>query len=88
MLNLNLETARFFKNEDGTYTVYQPIGKNSILKLPRVVVEIKAEALVDDSVGDFWQWIHTEKKPSKISGIFNRIKSCFRTWRKKNFENM
>ncbi|MBR4023513.1 MAG: hypothetical protein IKI94_13145 [Ruminococcus sp.] len=77
MLNLNLETAKFIKNADNTYTVYQPIGKDSVLKLPRVVIDIKAEALVDESVGDLWQVIEREK-PSKISKILNKIKACLR----------
>lgn len=77
MLNLNLETAKFIKNTDNTYTVYQPIGKDSVLKLPRVVIDIKAEALVDESVGDLWQVIEREK-PSKISKILNKIKACLR----------
>lgn len=77
MLNLNLETAKFIKNSDNTYTVYQPIGKNSVLKLPRVVINFKAEILTDGAEENLWQIIEREE-PSKISKILNKMKSCLR----------
>lgn len=77
MLNLNLETAKFVKNPDNTYTVYQPIGRNSVLKLPRVVIDFKAEILTDGAEENLWQIIEREK-PSKISKILNKLKNCLR----------
>lgn len=80
MLNLNLETAEFIKNADNTYTVYQPIGENSIMKFPRVVIDIKAEALVDESDECIWKIIEREtpSKISKISKILNKLKICLK----------
>ena len=65
LLNLDLEKTTFIKNDDNTYTVYQ-------------LIELKAEALVDNETGDFWQWINCKKKPSKISKIIDGIKSRLR----------
>lgn len=78
LLNLDLEKTTFIKNDDNTYTVYQLIGDSGVLKLPRVSIELKAEALVDNETGDFWQWINCKKKPSKISKLINGIKSRLR----------
>ena len=44
LLNLDLEKTTFIKNDDNTYTVYQLIGDSGVLKLPRVSIELKAEA--------------------------------------------
>lgn len=81
MLNLNLETAKFIKNDDGTYTIYQPIGTNGVLKLPRVSIEMKAEALVDDKTGDFWQYIEytrSKERDNKTCILLSKIKRLFR----------
>lgn len=77
VLNLNLETAKFVKNSDNTYTVYQPIGENSVLKLPRVVIDFKAEILADGAEENLWQIIEREK-PSKNLKMLNKIKNCLR----------
>lgn len=81
-LNLDLEKATFIKNSDNTYTVYQRIGDNGILKIPRVSIELKAEALIDETTGDFWKWIDT-KKPSKISILLGKAKAFLTKGRKK-----
>ncbi len=78
MLNLDLETAKFIKNADNTYTIHQPIGDGGMLSLPRVAVEIKAEALVDETVGDYWQYIEydkPQKKHYKSTILLSKIKS-------------
>lgn len=71
-LNLDLEKSTFVKNEDDTYTVYQRIGNSGVLKLPKVSIEIKAEAMIDDSVGDFWQWIDC-KNTSTIKLFIRKV---------------
>lgn len=71
MLNIDLEKATFIKNKDNTYRVYQPIG-SGILKLPKVIIEIKAEAL-EDETGNIFQWIDGEEKRPFLSRFIRKI---------------
>lgn len=86
MLNLDLEKVTFVKNEDNTYTVYQRISHDGILKLPRCRIEVNAEAL-EDANGEIFQWIDcsttdTYKGATSKTGILLRkIKRFFRVRR-------
>ena len=75
MLNIDLEKATFLKNSDNTYTVYQHF-ETGFLKLPRVSVEIKSDALVDELTGTSWEWI--SYKTSKIKNAVNKLCSFVR----------
>lgn len=81
MLNLKLENAKFVKNDDNTYTVYQKIG-GGILVLPKCRIELKAEALKDVN-GQIFRWIECGTKntrkndASKTTVLLRKIRRFF-----------